>query len=163
MDPRRAGNYSIFKRKLKNPFIQSGLYSLDIYDFMVLVFIFGFGYTSLNVSRHSEAHVVLDDSKLKKIGSTLVFLKVSNVKQSEVSDLRCCQCVKTGYMCSLDISRVVLGRCTYIFVRCFILVFCQMLFTQFFRRFTCEAFRDSLFLEREFHMSHFHFMILGPW
>lgn len=88
MDPRRAGNYSIFKRKLKNPFIQSGLYSLDIYDFMVLVFIFGFGYTSLNVSRHSEAHVVLDDSKLKKIGSTKVFLKVSNVKQSEVSDFR---------------------------------------------------------------------------
>lgn len=55
---------------------------------MVLVFIFGFGYTSLNVSRHSEAHVVLDDSKLKKIGSTKVFLKVSNVKQSEVSDFR---------------------------------------------------------------------------
>lgn len=67
MDPRRAGNYSIFKRKLKNPFIQSGLYSVDIYDFMVLVFIFGFGYTSLDVLRHSEAHVVLDDSKLKKI------------------------------------------------------------------------------------------------
>lgn len=123
MDPRRAGNYSIFKRKLKNPFIQSGLYSVDIYDFMVLVFIFGFGYTSLDVSRHSEAHVVLDDSKLKKIGSTLVFLKVSNVKQSEVSDLRCCQCVKTGYMCSLDISRVVLGRCTYIFFQFFYISF----------------------------------------
>lgn len=123
MDPRRAGNYSIFKRKLKNPFIQSGLYSVDIYDFMVLVFIFGFGYTSLNVSRHSEAHVVLDDSKLKKIGSTKVFLKVSNVKQSEVSDLRCCQCVKTGYMCSLDISRVVLGRCTHIFFQFFYISF----------------------------------------
>lgn len=123
MDPRRAGNYSIFKRKLKNPFIQSGLYSVDIYDFMVLVFIFGFGYTSLDVSRHSEAHVVLDDSKLKKIGSTLVFLKVSNVKQSEVSDLRCCQCVKTGYMCSLDISRVVFGRCTYIFFQFFYISF----------------------------------------
>lgn len=67
MDPRRAGNDSIFKRKIKNPFIQSGLYSVDIYDFMVLVFIFGFGYTSLDVSRHSEAHVVLDVSKLKKI------------------------------------------------------------------------------------------------
>lgn len=134
MDPRRAGNYSIFKCKLKKTFIQSGLYGADIYDFMVLVFIFGFGCKSLDVSRHSEAHVVVDDSKLKKIGSALVFLKVSNVKQSEVSDLRC-QCFQTGHTCSLDISRVVLGRC----------------------------FSDSWFLGREFDTSHFHFMILGPW